>query len=574
MIGHYANTPASWPMLVTAAALLGLAVYAWRQRGVPGARPLAVTLGLAVPWACGAALEVAAVEMPTRIFWFEFQFLWPMAAATSGLWFALEYASLDRYLTGRVLWLLMIPSAVSVSLVLTNSAHHLVWQAVVFDGHVRAVNGPAPRLFMGIGYAFAMASSLVFLWLFVHSPLHRWPAALCLGGQMAARIGFALDAADINPVAPVDLAVLGALVTSVTYAIALFRFGMFAVVPVARSTVLEQMGEGMLILDLRETVLDVNPAAERILGLPSKQARGRRLQEVVAAQATAVHPAGGGGASDTSASAGALPSLITRGSGDAARTYALRGSPLASRRGFRLGYLVLLQDVTEQQRTQAQVVDQQRALATLRERDRVARELHDGLGQVLGYLKMQAHAARLLLARGQMSEADACLARMVSAAQDSHADIREYIVGSAAGAPAGSAFLPSLERCIHRFGEASDVAASLEVASGLHDEAFDPLVAAQLLRIIQEALTNARKHAGASRVRVTLRRHDGRAEAVVEDDGAGFDAAAVAAIERKTFGLTFMQERAEDVGGSVHVQSSPGGGTRILVSVPLRKGQA
>ena len=462
MSGHYANTPFIWPMLITASALLGMAVYAWRHRAVPGARPLAATLGFAVPWAIGAALEVAAVDLPTRVFWFRFQTLWPMAAVTAGLWFALEYASLDRYLTTCTFWLLTIPPVATALLVLTDSAHHLVWRAYSFGGYVRAVPGPMPPIFLGVGYTFAMASSLVFLWLFVHSPLHRWPAALCLVGQIAARVGFALDVAEANPLAPMDVAVLGVSVAAVMYAIAVFRFGMFAVVPIGRGTVIERMTEGVLILDVREAVMDLNPAAERILGLSAKQARGRRLRELLPSACAAWEPPPWdvpAGEANSSApghgpdAAAKVQLHITTGSGEAARTFALRVLTLANRRSFRLGYLVLLQDVTQQLWAQVQIVDQQRALATLRERDRVARELHDGLGQVLGYLKMQAHTARLLLARGQPAGADDCLAQMQAAAQETHADIREFILGSGPGPSGDSAFLPSLERYVRRFGE-------------------------------------------------------------------------------------------------------------------------
>jgi two-component system nitrate/nitrite sensor histidine kinase NarX len=196
------------------------------------------------------------------------------------------------------------------------------------------------------------------------------------------------------------------------------------------------------------------------------------------------------------------------------------------------------------------------------------------MGQVLGYLKMQARAARLLLARGQTAEVDSYLAQMLAAAQDTHADVREYILGSGARPSGDSAFLPALERYVLRFGETCGISPSLEVQAGLRDEAFDPMVAAQLLRIIQEALTNVRKHAGASQVRVELGASDGRAEIIVQDNGNGFQLSSGEEGDRTTFGLRFMRERAEDVGGSVHVQSAPGGGTRVLVSVPLRKGQS
>jgi signal transduction histidine kinase len=91
----------------------------------------------------------------------------------------------------------------------------------------------------------------------------------------------------------------------------------------------------------------------------------------------------------------------------------------------------------------------------------------------------------------------------------------------------------------------------------------------QLLRIVQEALTNVRKHARARAVRVGLSVTGGAAEAVVEDDGLGFDPSRVGTTQPAVFGLRFMRERAEEVGGTVCVDSRPGAGTRVVIRVPL-----
>ena len=241
-------------------------------------------------------------------------------------------------------------------------------------------------------------------------------------------------------------------------------------------------------------------------------------------------------------------------------------------RGERLsGHLILLYETTDQKRAHRQIVEQQRALATLRERDRLARELHDGLGQLLGYVKLQAEALRGMLQRGQQSNADTCLAQLAAVAQDAHADVREYIMSARTGLAPDAGFFAALETYIQRFSEHSGVRTSLDIQPGLLDEAFEPMVAAQLLRIVQEALTNVRKHARAGKAAVGLRLRDGCAEVSIEDDGAGFDSGALDSSGGRRFGLRFMKERAEEVGGSFLVSSSPGGGSRITICVPLLK---
>jgi signal transduction histidine kinase len=269
--------------------------------------------------------------------------------------------------------------------------------------------------------------------------------------------------------------------------------------------------------------------------------------------------------------AGVCQVEISLGIGPEIRFYQLEASSLNDWRGWEVGCLLLLHDVSGQKHVQAQLLDQQRALATLQERDRVARELHDSLGQVLGYVKMQAQAARGLLARNQPAEADTYLTQLVAVVQDAHADVREYILGAQTGTSTEAGFLPALDQYLRRFSENYGIATELSAPPELSDGAFEPMVAAQLLRIIQEALTNVRKHARAHCVQVNLSCNDGHAEAIVQDDGAGFDPEVLGTAEGQRFGLRFMQERAAGVGGRVEIHSVSGEGTRVVICVPLRK---
>ena len=105
---------------------------------------------------------------------------------------------------------------------------------------------------------------------------------------------------------------------------------------------------------------------------------------------------------------------------------------------------------------------------------------------------------------------------------------------------------------------------ALEVAG---DRRLDPRVEKELFRIVQEAIGNALKHAGASSIRVRVQ-VDGRALLSVTDDGAGFDAVAAPARTRR-LGLTSMRERAEALGGTLAVHSRPGAGTTVSVEVDV-----
>jgi signal transduction histidine kinase len=238
-----------------------------------------------------------------------------------------------------------------------------------------------------------------------------------------------------------------------------------------------------------------------------------------------------------------------------------------------MGYLLLLHDVTEQRRAQAQIVEQQRALAMVRGREQLARELHDGIGQVLGYVKMQAQAARDRLAQDQVAAADAELARLVSVAQDAHADVREYILGARTPAAAEPGLLAALQNYLERFSRQYGLRTELIAPPDWSEESLAPTAAAQLLRITQEALTNARKHAQAESVRVSVQPVGDCVQVAVQDDGVGFDPALPATTGVQQYGLGFMRERAAEVGGGVEIRSAPGAGTEVLIRVPRRKEQ-
>ena len=563
MTGHYEYAPYIWPMLASPALLLVPAAYAWRHRSAPGALPFVTLVLTMVPWALGAALEIAALEPATKIFWLEFQGVWQLPAATAALWFALEYADLGRWLTRRTVALLAVPPLVVLVLVLGGATRPLLCSSYALETRVRCILGPAGWVLVAYGFALALAGSLVFLWLLLRSPMHRWPAALCLCGHVAVRVGFLLDTSDANPVAPMDATVLASTVAALTYALALFGFRMFELIPVARWTLIEQMREGVLVLDSAQRIVDLNPAAVGILGTPAERARGRPARDLLPSLPDeSAWPAG----------PGASPAEISLGPAGAPRHYELASvRPAAPERvPDRLPDRVARRDRAEAG-TGAPGRARSGPWRPSRSGTGVARELHDSLGQVLGYAKMQAQAARGLLARGRSGS------RPTSTSPSSSRWPRTPTPTCASTSSAhGRGGWRRWSSCrpwrsyLRRFRATYGIAATLEASTELAGRALEPMVGAQLLRIIQETLTNVRKHARARAVRISLSLSDGQAQAIVQDDGQGFLPAQLEAAEANTFGLRFMRERAHGVGGTVEVRSVPHEGTRVVITVPLQ----
>lgn len=231
-------------------------------------------------------------------------------------------------------------------------------------------------------------------------------------------------------------------------------------------------------------------------------------------------------------------------------------------------------EIVEREQAQATVVAQQRALAALDERERLGRELHDGLGQVLGYINVQAQAAEQLLNRGEGDAVQVSLHQLAQAAREGHADVRDHILGlRAADGEAETAERPDISAALGAYAQQFQARYGMTVHIWLSKDLpvplFAPGVEAQALRIIQEAMTNAGKHAQASRVEVAFSLIGDLVQIVVSDDGVGFDMRILGASDDTAhFGLAIMRERAERAGGVLKIRSALGQGTRISATLP------
>jgi len=218
--------------------------------------------------------------------------------------------------------------------------------------------------------------------------------------------------------------------------------------------------------------------------------------------------------------------------------------------------------LAENVRLHEQVLDR----AVLEERERIARELHDGLAQVLGYINTQTLAVKKLLQSRRIEEAIGELGAMGTVSRDVYADVREAIVGLRA-VPKG--LVPAIREYLTRLPHPTGCTIELRALGDVDGVELAPATEIQLVRIVQEALSNVRKHAAASHVDVIVEAHDGKIVVEVVDDGSGFDPQQLDRTGWPRLGIQTMRERALAIGGSCDVVSALGSGTRVLVRVPM-----
>ena len=207
--------------------------------------------------------------------------------------------------------------------------------------------------------------------------------------------------------------------------------------------------------------------------------------------------------------------------------------------------------------------------AVLDERHRLARELHDSTAQILGYVRNKAYAVRMLIEQNKLPDAVSELRQLDEAAGAVFADLRQAILDLKTNIKKGQNISSILSEYVVNFERYSDI--PTEVINEDMDQIRVPEGSdLQLLRIVQEALANIRKHAGATRAVVTLQVDEQKTLTVtIHDNGTGFDPAGDSSERKPHFGLEMMRERASAIGASFEILSEHGQGTQVIVKLQL-----
>jgi signal transduction histidine kinase len=182
-------------------------------------------------------------------------------------------------------------------------------------------------------------------------------------------------------------------------------------------------------------------------------------------------------------------------------------------------------------------------------------------------------AVRLLLGDGNLEAANAHLRQLEEAARELFSDLRTAILGLRLTSTNGAGLVNTVREFTEKFNRLSDLSVDLSYDPELETLSLPAEAELQLLRIIQEALSNARKHADAKQAWIIMTQDDGHLDLIIGDDGMGFDPAEISRDDIGRFGLVTMRERSEAIGADFAVDSEPLGGTRISVRVPLSEEQ-
>jgi PAS domain S-box-containing protein len=392
------STPEFIPLLVSAMVCAALGAFAWRHRRVPAAGGFVLLMASSAWWSLAYAFYRANASFQGKALLAVLTQAGAIVVAVAWAVFALQFTGRDAWLRRWWMALSAIP-ALTLVMVATNPVHHAFWTrfALVERGGRAAIDSvPAWGFWLHVVYSWGLmwlAVGVVGLRALRSAHLYRRQAWAIVVAAAVPWIGNVLHVAGwvrfpANPM-PVLFTLSGAV-----FFWAIFRLRLLDLVPVARAALVEEMPDGVVVLDEAGRVLDVNPAARRILALGEADLVGRPAAEVLGAL---------GGAMDQEAAAG--PVRVEVGTGEGAHPVDVRVTTLHDARGRVNGRLLVLRDVGETERREGALALQRafleqlfdaapEGLALLDESERVL-DVNPEWSRLFGYPADEARGRRI-----------------------------------------------------------------------------------------------------------------------------------------------------------------------------------
>jgi PAS domain S-box-containing protein len=351
----------TFPLFAATAISAGLALYSWKRRPAVGTTPFALLMLAVAEWSLGYALRLGSADLPTKLFWAKVRYLGIVVVPAAWLAFVLQYTGREKWLTLRNTAVLAIEPLIVLMLVWTNSAHHLIWRDIRLEtsGPLLvwvATHGVGFWAHAAYSYLLLLFSTLLLIQALIRSPrLYRLQAGILLIGALMPLVGNVLSTFGLIPF-PLDLTPFAFTVAGLLVAWDILCLRLFDIVPAARNAVVDGMNGGVLVLDLQNRVLDINPAAQNVIGRPASDVVGQRIEQVIGTRPDLI---------ERYRDVTEAHTEITLGEGETQRNYELQISPLHDQYGRLSGRVIVLHDTTERKRAEAGLMAQKQLFESL-----------------------------------------------------------------------------------------------------------------------------------------------------------------------------------------------------------------
>lgn len=339
-------------VLISAVISAALALYSFRHGKTPGAMALGFMMSAVAVWGLGDSLEISSIDPQVQFFWVKVQYLGVVVVPAAWLAFALQYIGRDMWLTRRNLTLLAIEPVLTLAVVFTNQIHHLMWLQTELTPSSpvpirEVIHGPWFWIHSMYSYILLGAGTLLLVRMFIRSPsLYRRQSGALLVGVLVPWVINATYLLGLSPVPNVDLTPFAFPIAGMALAWGIFRFRLLDIVPVAREAIIDGMSDGVIVLDVQDRIVDLNPAARRILALSPAEAIGHTPEGVLTDQILTL---------DHDQDEEEVCEEIELSYGHERRSYELAISWLKDKSERPTGRLVVLRDITARKRAEQEL---------------------------------------------------------------------------------------------------------------------------------------------------------------------------------------------------------------------------
>ncbi len=568
---NYQYAPYFWLLGLSFTILMSLALVSLRYRRVKGSKAFGVCMLNFAFWTLCNGFELAATDLPTKLFWANMQYFSYTTFHLCWLYMVLQFTGSREWTRpARFLPLFIIP-VILIILVWTDQYHGLIRYnfSLNTDGTIWVIEktyGPLYWIHPIYTYSIVLISIvLIARAALIHRSIYRMQAIALLISPVVSFIPSIMYVLSWSPVQGFDItpAILG--VSGLIAAVGLFRYRLFAVAPVARDTAVDHMNMGMLVIDSDEMIVDTNSVACKLLEKEGSQLAGLSARE---------------GLSSFGISWEELQAMQTTEHQvfstqmNKELYLELQCHPVFNKYSAHVGHVILVRDVTEIKDAQLRLLEQSRQLATSKERERLARDLHDNLGQVLGFINMQAQGIGKELQEAGVKTSSTNLTKLVEATQAAHRDIRDHIQVARTASGLEKDFFAAIKQEVEQFEKRVEKKVDLQVNGKSSWEKLTSLQKINIWYIVKEALHNVEKHAAtAQHVSLSFVAEKQYLSVEIRDDGEGFNLLKHGSRgDSGKYGLKIMEERALEMGARLRLESCPAKGTTIQLLIPADKG--
>jgi PAS domain S-box-containing protein len=341
---NFSYTPYALPLIGTAIIASLLCLYAWRHRKVSGAIPFALLTFAITEWSLTYALEIAGADLPTKIFWGQIQYFGIVTAPLAWLLFALQYTHREKWLTYRNIALISLEPLITVILAFTTQLHGLIWNDMSLNraGQFLALDVSHGSWFWvhtAYSYGLMLAGTLLLLrWIGRLPELYRNQAGALLIGVITPWLGNIIYISGLNPWPLLDITPFSLTLTSLMFGWAIFRLRLLDLAPLARDVVVENLRDGMIVLDTQNRIVDLNPAAARMLNVTTASVIGQPMARLLVAWPHVI---------ERYRSIADVRDEVSVTVGGAHRDFELEISALVSARQQMVGRVIVVRDITE-----------------------------------------------------------------------------------------------------------------------------------------------------------------------------------------------------------------------------------